>query len=590
MTAGAGSPPSSTASAASGPRSTGGRGRHRQQGRERRPARGGLRRRPAGARLHLVPGRRRARPRAAALGRHREWVWILHDDANPDPGALAALLAAAAEPTPTPTSSARSCASGPRCGGCSSSASRSPAPAGARPGSSAASTTRASTTRSARCSRSTPPACWCAARCSRSSAASTASCRSSATTSTSAGAPPRPATAPMVVPQAVVFHAEAAHRGIRRTPLTGRHTHYQERRAALYTLLANARGRALPCQVVRLAFGTLLRMIGFLLVRSVGEALDELAALVSLYSSPRRGPRRPAGPPRAARSPTRRAVRPPAGAVVGALPARARLRRRPARRGHQPGRRTSPSAAGPPPPSARPASTPAPAALGRGRRARRGHRRWSPGSSPTRSPSAADAVRVLVALVGARDAFGSRVRRRAVAGPGRGRRLVAAARRVLAPARHRAPRSRRRRTCCRWRCWRPCSAAARRPRCRRCCVLAVPLALWGAWRFLRVVGRLVDATRRSAWAAAVGCDDLRAGAGRRAAPGATAGSASVVVAATCCRGWPTPRSASPTRTPTGAGAPRGACGLLLALAAAFAPVLWLFAARPRPGRGRRRVR
>jgi GT2 family glycosyltransferase len=91
----------------------------------------------------------------------------------------------------------------------------------------------------------------------------------------------------LVVPQAVVFHAEAAHRGIRRTPLTGRHTHYQERRAALYTLLVNSRARWLPFQWVRLGFGTLLRMVGFLLVRSVGEALDELAALVSLYSSPR---------------------------------------------------------------------------------------------------------------------------------------------------------------------------------------------------------------------------------------------------------------------------------------------------------------
>jgi len=91
----------------------------------------------------------------------------------------------------------------------------------------------------------------------------------------------------VIVPQAVVFHAEAAHRGVRRTPLTGRHTHYQERRAALYTLLANSRTRALPFQLLRLGVGTILRMIGFLLVRSVGEALDELAALVSLYSSPR---------------------------------------------------------------------------------------------------------------------------------------------------------------------------------------------------------------------------------------------------------------------------------------------------------------
>ncbi len=92
----------------------------------------------------------------------------------------------------------------------------------------------------------------------------------------------------LVVPQAVVFHAEAAHRGLRSTPLTGRHTHYQERRAALYTLLVNAPARSLPFQVVRLAMGTLLRMLGFFLVRSPGEALDDLAALVSLYGQPAR--------------------------------------------------------------------------------------------------------------------------------------------------------------------------------------------------------------------------------------------------------------------------------------------------------------
>ncbi|HEU5038279.1 MAG TPA: glycosyltransferase family 2 protein [Nocardioides sp.] len=91
----------------------------------------------------------------------------------------------------------------------------------------------------------------------------------------------------LVVPQAIVFHAEAAHRGVRRTPLTGRHTHYQERRAALFTLLANASGRRLPWLVVRLFFGTLLRMLGFLVVRSVGEALDDLAALLNIYAHPR---------------------------------------------------------------------------------------------------------------------------------------------------------------------------------------------------------------------------------------------------------------------------------------------------------------
>ena len=90
----------------------------------------------------------------------------------------------------------------------------------------------------------------------------------------------------LVVPQAVLFHAEAAHRGLRRTPLTGRHTHYQERRAALFTSLANVSSRALPWQFVRLFFGSLLRVVGFLGVRSVGEALDELAAVLSVHGRP----------------------------------------------------------------------------------------------------------------------------------------------------------------------------------------------------------------------------------------------------------------------------------------------------------------
>lgn len=91
----------------------------------------------------------------------------------------------------------------------------------------------------------------------------------------------------LVVPQAVVFHAEAAHRGVRRTPITGRHTHYQERRAAIFTSLANVSSRALPWQYVRLFVGSLLRVVGYLAVRSVGEALDELAAVLSVHGRPR---------------------------------------------------------------------------------------------------------------------------------------------------------------------------------------------------------------------------------------------------------------------------------------------------------------
>ncbi|WP_205471204.1 glycosyltransferase family 2 protein [Nocardioides sp. SYSU D00038] len=90
----------------------------------------------------------------------------------------------------------------------------------------------------------------------------------------------------LAVPAAVVFHAEAAHRGLRRTPLTGTHTHFQERRAALWTLLANGRARSLPWRVVRLVVGTVLRALGFLLVRAPRQAGDEVAALASVLASP----------------------------------------------------------------------------------------------------------------------------------------------------------------------------------------------------------------------------------------------------------------------------------------------------------------
>lgn len=90
----------------------------------------------------------------------------------------------------------------------------------------------------------------------------------------------------LVVPRAVVFHAEAAHRGSRRTPLTGRHTHFQERRAALFTLLANGRGLTLPLQVLRLVLGTFWRVLGLFAVRAVGEGLDEVAALAAVLRHP----------------------------------------------------------------------------------------------------------------------------------------------------------------------------------------------------------------------------------------------------------------------------------------------------------------
>jgi GT2 family glycosyltransferase len=91
----------------------------------------------------------------------------------------------------------------------------------------------------------------------------------------------------MVVPDAVVFHAEAAHRGLRRTPVTGNHRR-GERRAALYTVLVNCSLLALPFVLVRLLLGSLLHALGLLLVRAPREALDELLALAAAYARPDR--------------------------------------------------------------------------------------------------------------------------------------------------------------------------------------------------------------------------------------------------------------------------------------------------------------
>ena len=91
----------------------------------------------------------------------------------------------------------------------------------------------------------------------------------------------------LVVPDAILFHVEAAHRGVRRTPVTGNHRR-GERSAALYTLLANCSAVALPFLVVRLFLGSLLRALGLLLVRAPREALDELVALAATYLRPDR--------------------------------------------------------------------------------------------------------------------------------------------------------------------------------------------------------------------------------------------------------------------------------------------------------------
>ena len=434
-----------------------------------------------------------------------------------------------------------------------------------------------------RCSRSTPPGCWSAAACSRSSAASTTSCRSSATTSTSAGAPPRPATGPSSCRRRSSSTPRPRTAALRRTPLTGRHTHYQERRAALYTLLANARRRALPLQVVRLG-------------------VRHPAADARLPAGPRGRRRRSTSSPRCVSL-----VRAARGQILAARRDRRAaadrrtrdVRRRCWRRGGCPTGTASTSSATWRPPltqsgpgrrratprGRRRAPTPSSSLHGR-RRAASGSRtrRWSEDTGLVArfltNPVAVAARRLRAAGARRRPLRARpRHRRRALAGARRRERLVVAAPRVLARARARAPPSPRRRTCCRWRCWPPCSAAARPRRCRRSCCwpcrsrCGAPGAscAWsaasstpaGAPRWLLAVGRRRPTPLVPVVSGAWGDGPAR----HRGARGRAAALARR-----------TPPSASPTPSPTGAGARPGAPGCCSRWSAAFAPVAWLFAA------------
>lgn len=83
-------------------------------------------------------------------------------------------------------------------------------------------------------------------------------------------------------PGAVIFHAEASSRRIRRRhPLPG-----ERRRAAVYTMLANVTGPRFWWQSLRLFIGTVLRMLGYLVVKDTAAAAGELAALRKVFAQP----------------------------------------------------------------------------------------------------------------------------------------------------------------------------------------------------------------------------------------------------------------------------------------------------------------
>jgi len=89
-----------------------------------------------------------------------------------------------------------------------------------------------------------------------------------------------------VATDAVVHHAEAATRRRRRAELTKGRPQLLDRKNALYVLLANLPLVALPFTVLRLVTGTLLRVVGLLLVKAPGEATDELRALLAVLGRP----------------------------------------------------------------------------------------------------------------------------------------------------------------------------------------------------------------------------------------------------------------------------------------------------------------
>ncbi|MCX6397022.1 MAG: glycosyltransferase family 2 protein [Propionibacteriales bacterium] len=90
-----------------------------------------------------------------------------------------------------------------------------------------------------------------------------------------------------VVPDAVMFHVEASRQGRRDSELV-EHPGRQAREGAQYTLLANSPGWTIPFRSARMILGGLLRAAGLLLVRAPGEAADEVAALLNIFSHPRR--------------------------------------------------------------------------------------------------------------------------------------------------------------------------------------------------------------------------------------------------------------------------------------------------------------
>ncbi|MFF3625179.1 glycosyltransferase [Streptomyces sp. NPDC002467] len=95
----------------------------------------------------------------------------------------------------------------------------------------------------------------------------------------------------LVAPDAVMRHAEAAARERRTVDCAGRTSaspHRVDKAGAVYTILANSSGRALPYVLLRVLLGTVLRTLAYLVGKAPGQAVDEITGLLATLLRPGR--------------------------------------------------------------------------------------------------------------------------------------------------------------------------------------------------------------------------------------------------------------------------------------------------------------
>ncbi|HVE23862.1 MAG TPA: glycosyltransferase family 2 protein [Sporichthya sp.] len=90
----------------------------------------------------------------------------------------------------------------------------------------------------------------------------------------------------VVVPEAVIYHAEASTQQRREVHIASGRVHFLDRAGAMRTLLANLSTRRFVLTVPRLFLGGLLRAIGYLVAKIPRHAADELRAIGSVLLTP----------------------------------------------------------------------------------------------------------------------------------------------------------------------------------------------------------------------------------------------------------------------------------------------------------------